>query len=327
MPSKKDETVKRILFACVANSARSQMAEGLARRALGSRAEVLSAGSNPSGINPYAIDAMAEIAIDISDHRSKSIYEIDPAGIDLVVTLCAEEVCPVVPGRVKRLHWAIADPASTDPTVTPDQMRARFRVARDQIKARIEILAALLDVPSGPAAQEFHTSIRVRDLPASVRFYAWLLGTWPKEWTHRYATFIRPDLKLNFVLLVSDSKTLHHDTLYHLGTEVADKTAVVDAFDRAQAFGATVEKPPRTTWKGTPLHELWLKDPDGNLIEVYARLTDEELAQKPANEAPVFLTPQPAELPIGTPDRQAISNSWQGPGASGWAPIEPGAGA
>ena len=286
--------MKRILFLCVANSARSQMAEGLARQLFGPRAEVMSAGSNPSTVNPYAIEAMAEIGIDISGHRSKLVDEIDLTGIDLIVTLCAEEVCPVVPGRVKRLHWPIRDPASTDPSLTPEDMRDRFRKARDQLKARIEILAALFDVPSGPVAQEFHASIQVRHLPESVRFYAWLLDTWPKEWTHRYATFIRPDLKLNFVLLVSDGQTLHHDTLYHLGIEVADKAAVVAAFHRARDFGATIEKPPRTTWKGTPLHELWLKDPDNNLIEVYARLTEEELAQKPADEAPVFLTPQAA---------------------------------
>jgi catechol 2,3-dioxygenase-like lactoylglutathione lyase family enzyme len=131
--------------------------------------------------------------------------------------------------------------------------------------------------------------MRVANLPESARFYSWLLDTWPKEWTHRYATFIRPDLNLNFVLLVSDGKDLHHDTLYHLGVGVAGRDAVVDAYRRAVAFGAHVEKPPRTTWKGTPLHELWLKDPDGNLIEIYARLTDAELAAKPADEAPVFL--------------------------------------
>ncbi|MBN9022293.1 MAG: VOC family protein, partial [Rhizobiales bacterium] len=157
-----------------------------------------------------------------------------------------------------------------------------------------EILNVLLDLPEGPAAEEFHSSIRVSDLPQSVRFYAWLLGTWPKDWTHRYATFIRPDLKLNFVLLVSDGKELHHDTLYHLGVGVPDKATVIDAFHRARSIGAHVEKPPRTTWKGTPLHELWLKDPDGNLIEIYARLTEAELAGKPADEVPVFLVPEAA---------------------------------
>jgi hypothetical protein len=93
------------------------------------------------------------------------------------------------------------------------------------------------------------------------------------------------------VLLVSDGKELHHDTLYHLGIGVADKAAIIDAYDCAVAFGAHVEKPPRTTWKGTPLHELWLKDPDGTLIEVYARLTDDDLAAKPADEMPMFLVP------------------------------------
>ena len=98
-------------------------------------------------------------------------------------------------------------------------------------------------------------------------------------------------MKLNCVLLVSDGKELHHDTLYHLGIEVADRDAVIDVYTRAVAFGANVEKPPRTTWKGTPLHELWLQDPDGNLIEIYARLTGQELAAKPADEAPLFLVP------------------------------------
>jgi arsenate reductase (thioredoxin) len=277
-----------ILFLCVANSARSQMAEGLARKLLGDQATVKSAGSAPSQLNPYAIEMMAEIGIDISNHRSKSVDEVDPGSIDLVVTLCAEEVCPVLPGRVRRLHWPIADPASTDPSVTPEDFRARFRTARDQIKARLEILKALIDLPESLPSEEFHGSIRVKSLLKSVRFYAWLLGTWPKEWTHRYATFIRPDLNLNFVLLVSDGKELHHDTLYHLGIGVADKAAVIDAYHRAVAFGAHVEKPPRTTWKGTPLHELWLKDPDGTLIEIYAPLTDAQLAAKP-DEMPEYL--------------------------------------
>ena len=269
------------------------MAEGLTRRLIGDRIDVISAGSQPSTVNPYAIESMAEIGIDISGHRSKSVDEIDTSGIDLVITLCAEEVYPVFPGPVRRLHWPIPAPPSTDPSLTPEEMRARFRMTRDELKARIEVLAALFDIPQGPVSQEFHASVRVNNLAASVRFYAWLLDTWPKEWTHRYATFIRPDLKLNFVLLVSDGKELHHDTLYHLGIDVADKASVIDAFDRAEKFAAAVAKPPRTTWKGTPLHELWLEDPDGNLIEVYARLTELELARKPADELPVLLVPHP----------------------------------
>ncbi|MDZ7628498.1 MAG: VOC family protein [Parvularculaceae bacterium] len=279
----------RILFLCVANSARSQMAEGLARAMLGDVAVVMSAGSAPSRVNPHAIAAMAEKGIDISSHSSKSVTDIDPAAIDLVITLCAEEVCPVLPGRVRRLHWPIADPASTDPALTDDEMRARFATARDLIAARLEVLRSLLALPPGPPGAEFHASLRVGDLATSARFYAWLFDAWPKEWTHRYATYLRPDLNLNFVIVVADGKPLHHDTLYHLGLAVADKAAVIASYHRAVTFGATVEKPPRTTWKGTPLHELWLSDPDGNLIEIYARLTDAELAAKPADEMPEHL--------------------------------------
>ncbi len=132
--------MKKILFLCVANSARSQMAEGLARQQFGSKAEISSAGSQPSKVNPYAIEAMSEVGIDITGHHSKSVDDVDAASTDLVITLCADEVCPVLPGRVQRLHWPIPDPASSDPSITPEQMRARFRTARDEIRGRISRL-------------------------------------------------------------------------------------------------------------------------------------------------------------------------------------------
>ena len=282
-------TAKSIVFLCVANSARSQMAEGLARTMLGPNVRVQSAGSKPSRVNPYAVEVMREIGIDLTSHTSKSVDTIDPSTIDMVITLCAEEVCPAFLGRVRRIHWPIADAASDDPSHTRDELLTRFRTARDQIRGRIEVLAALLEVPPGPQPSEFHASVRVNDLAKSTRFYAWLLGAEPTEWTHRYATFVHPSLRTNFVLVVSDGKELHHDTLYHLGIAVADKDAVIRTYHLAGEAGIEIEKPPRTTWRGTPLHELWLADPDGTLIEVYARLTDEELAQKPANLEPVVL--------------------------------------
>jgi len=148
--------IRRILFLCVANSARSQMAEGLARQILGTDFEVLSAGSHPSTVNPFAVEVMREIGIDLSGHHSKSVEEIDTSDVDLVITLCADEVCPILPVRVRRLHWPIPDPASSDPTVTPQDALARFRTARDQIAGRIRVLKGLLDLPSGPAALAFH---------------------------------------------------------------------------------------------------------------------------------------------------------------------------
>jgi arsenate reductase len=123
----------RVLFLCVANSARSQMAEGLGRALLGPDASVSSAGSVPTTVNPLAIRALDEIGIDIRQQQSKSVDEIDLEGIDLVVTLCAEEVCPVVPGRIRRLHWPLPDPAAAPAATAMD----RFREVRDELKRRI----------------------------------------------------------------------------------------------------------------------------------------------------------------------------------------------
>lgn len=127
---------QRILFLCVANSARSQMAEGLARELLDGTAHVMSAGSQPATVNPLAVEAMAEIGIDISGHRSKSVDEIDPADLDLVITLCAEEVCPALPAGVEHLHWPIPDPAG-DSSPPANEAMKRFRLARDTLRNRI----------------------------------------------------------------------------------------------------------------------------------------------------------------------------------------------
>lgn len=132
-------TKKQILFLCVANSARSQMAEGLAREILGDRAAVMSAGSQPATVNPWAVKAMDEIGIDISGHRSKSVDEFDPAGLDLVITLCAEEVCPALPPGVEHLHWPIPDPAVKTAAPLPDEeMLERFRNARDTLRQKLQ---------------------------------------------------------------------------------------------------------------------------------------------------------------------------------------------
>ncbi|HEX7552039.1 MAG TPA: arsenate reductase ArsC, partial [Geothrix sp.] len=94
----------------------------------------------PSHVNPYVIAALEEMGIDASAHTSKSVGIIDPATVELVITLCADEVCPAFLGRAERLHWPIADPASDDPALTPEDLRARFRAARDEIQRRLEAL-------------------------------------------------------------------------------------------------------------------------------------------------------------------------------------------
>lgn len=135
-----------ILFMCVANSARSQMAEGLAKKAFGASASIESAGSEPKNVNPYAAQALNEIGIDISNHYSKS-YEQLPENfkenLNYIITLCAEEVCPVVASKTaKRLHWPHQDPAGSG---TPEEQIKRFRTVRDQIAHAIEKFKSDMD--------------------------------------------------------------------------------------------------------------------------------------------------------------------------------------
>lgn len=127
-----------ILFLCVANSARSQLAEGLAKDLFGLAAVVESAGSEPSGkVQPWAVEILKESQIDISGNWSKSTDQLSPgflANLDFVITLCAEEVCPSLPSRAKRLHWPIKDPAG----VPESQKAEAFRAAREEIKAKLQ---------------------------------------------------------------------------------------------------------------------------------------------------------------------------------------------
>jgi arsenate reductase (thioredoxin) len=130
---------------CVANSARSQMAEGFGRMIFGNRLPVQSAGSEPSTVNPYAIEVMRELGVDLTTHYSKSVQGIDPATVGTVITLCAQEVCPVFLGKVTRHHWPIVDPASQDPRLSREEMLSRFRTARDSIRAKIEQYATEIE--------------------------------------------------------------------------------------------------------------------------------------------------------------------------------------
>lgn len=135
-----------LLFLCVANSARSQMAEAIARQLAGDRLVVQSAGSAPSRVHPFAVRALAEIGIDLSRARSKSVDEIDRDSVDTVITLCAEEVCPVWLGDARRLHWPLSDPAG--PAESEAAGLARFRAVRDELRRRLSAWLADEGVPS-----------------------------------------------------------------------------------------------------------------------------------------------------------------------------------
>ena len=128
-----------LLFLCVANSARSQMAEGLARARFGDRVAVQSAGSHPGSVNPHAVAVLAEVGIDISGHRSKHVDTIDPASVGTIISLCAEEICPVFLGHAARLAWPLPDPAGAGGTA--EEQLARFRAVRDAIGGRLDQLA------------------------------------------------------------------------------------------------------------------------------------------------------------------------------------------
>ncbi|GIW23590.1 MAG: arsenate reductase [Candidatus Sericytochromatia bacterium] len=120
-----------ILFLCVANSARSQIAEGLAKKIFGSNHLIQRAGSNPSKVNP-----LEEIGIDIKNQYSKSVNDIDTKNIDIVITLCQEEVCPTFLGNAKKYHFPFPDPAK--PNLSEEEQLKLFREVRDKIKAKLE---------------------------------------------------------------------------------------------------------------------------------------------------------------------------------------------
>ena len=124
-----------ILFLCVANSARSQMAEGLAKSMLGKGHNIQSAGSIPSEeVHPNAVIAMDEIGIDIRDQFSKSTDDLDKDfidNLDYAITLCAEEVCPVLPSKAQNLHWMNEDPANS--SYSEKQLKTSFSMTRDNL--------------------------------------------------------------------------------------------------------------------------------------------------------------------------------------------------
>jgi arsenate reductase (thioredoxin) len=124
-----------ILFLCVANSARSQIAEGLAKSMFDDSFNIQSAGSIPSGeVHPNAVITMDDIGIDIRDQHSKSIEDLDKnflSNLDYAITLCAEEVCPVLPSSAQNLHWMNEDPANS--SYSRKQLKMSFKLTRENL--------------------------------------------------------------------------------------------------------------------------------------------------------------------------------------------------
>jgi thioredoxin type arsenate reductase len=136
----REQSPRGLLFLCVANSARSQIAEGIARSLAPAGIQVWSAGSRPTGVRPEAIAVLEEIGIDISHHRSKAVSEIPADQVDTVITLCGEEECPLFLGQATRLHWGLPDPAAVQGS-EQDRLNA-FRATRDELRRRLEAFLA-----------------------------------------------------------------------------------------------------------------------------------------------------------------------------------------
>lgn len=128
---------KKVLFLCTGNSVRSQMAEGFLKNLAGNRFEVFSAGSQPFGLNPRAVKVMAEVGLDISGQKSKSVLQFIKHKFDYVITLCdqARQACPIFPGEYQKLHWDLPDPAAAEGT--EEEKLTAFRKIRDEIKEKI----------------------------------------------------------------------------------------------------------------------------------------------------------------------------------------------
>ncbi|MDP2790784.1 MAG: arsenate reductase ArsC [Rectinemataceae bacterium] len=139
----------KVLFLCVHNSARSQMAEAFLKKMGGNRFEVESAGLEPGKLNPYVVRALAESGIDISGNQTKSVFDFVRLGraYDYVITVCSKEAaerCPIFPGATKKLHWAFADPSAF--AGTDEEIMTQVRVVRDEIKHAVELFCHLTQV-------------------------------------------------------------------------------------------------------------------------------------------------------------------------------------
>ena len=124
-----------ILFLCVANSARSQMTEGLGRFHLDGIATVMSAGSKPSFVHPLAISTLQAKSIDIRNQTSKAVQSLEIEQFDLVITLCHDEVCPMLPAHTERMHWPTPDPANN--SYSEEEMKKAFMSACNFIEEKI----------------------------------------------------------------------------------------------------------------------------------------------------------------------------------------------
>ncbi len=146
------ESRLKVLFLCTGNSCRSQMAEGWARHLLGDSVKAHSAGTEPHGLNPYAVEVMSEAGVDISEQRSKNVSEFLDFRLDLVVTVCdnARESCPHFPGKVRTIHHSFDDPPRlVEEATSEEEALHHYRRVRDEIREFVLTLPEIFSKTGG----------------------------------------------------------------------------------------------------------------------------------------------------------------------------------
>ena len=239
-------------------------------------------------MNPYAIEVMRELGVDLTSHTLQ-VRADDRSGDGRHRRHALRgRGLPGLSRQGAAAALADSEPASSDPSLSREQILTRFRAARDQIRGRIEVLAELLDLPEGPRPRRVP---REHSRAQSSQEHAFLLLA-PRSGAEGVDASI---------LDLRSARAAHELRARRVRREgAAPRHALSPRYWRRgqgrghpcvrarEGGGRGVEKPPRTTWRGTPLHELWLEDPDGNLVEVYARLTPKELATKPKTSNPLY---------------------------------------
>jgi protein-tyrosine-phosphatase/predicted enzyme related to lactoylglutathione lyase len=263
-----------VLFVCVHNAGRSQMAAGLLTHLAGDRIEVRSAGTEPADqINRVAVAAMAELGVDITAATPKILNGDAVQSSDVVITMGCGDTCPYFPG-VSYRDWKLPDPAG--------QPLHTVRAIRDDIANRVQALIAEL-IPSQPAKSfvaekgitmsRVQLALNVEDLDDAIAFYSKLFNTEPAKVKPGYANFAitKPPLKL--VLLENPGRG---GTLNHLGVEVATSDTVHAEINRLTDAGLFTDEEINTTCCFATQDKVWVTGPGGERWEVYTVLADSD---------------------------------------------------
>jgi protein-tyrosine-phosphatase/catechol 2,3-dioxygenase-like lactoylglutathione lyase family enzyme len=263
-----------VLFVCVHNAGRSQMAAALLTHLAGDRIDVRSAGTEPADeINPAAVAVMAELGIDITAHAPKILTAEAVHSSDVVITMGCGDKCPYFPGVAYR-DWDLPDPAG--------QPLDAVRAVRDDIAEHVRGLITELTTgtktpePSAernPAMSRVQLALNVDDLDKAITFYAALFNTEPAKVKPGYANFVIAEPPLKLVLLENPG---HGGTLNHLGVEVTSSDAVRDEITRLNEAGLFTDEEIDTTCCFATQDKVWVTGPGGERWEIYTVKADSD---------------------------------------------------